>query len=175
MGYDPRQLLRYKLFYIVPVGVVVLSLGMYYLAAGKVNYMVKQDLGMTKTGSINLSNPALSSAKVEMVGEVKKNSLYLNSGGQKISSVELRMNGVKGFEPNTEVFSNIFVNKVENGKILFSAGILKPSAQLPFGEILLGTIEAISDLQVTAGSVMVGPGANGATKIDISLQNLTRK
>jgi len=121
----------------------------------------------------NVSGYLTPATRTVMVGEVFNSKIFVNSGTNKISVVNLKLNvdssklKVKSVVANSGAFGNVFLQEVSGNIVNIYIASSKNSAELPSGQIEIGTIvfEGVANGGVEVGLVdgweITGPSTSG--------------
>lgn len=106
----------------------------------------------------------------EMLVRVSDGKLWLGAGVRKVSMVNLKLSGVTAFKANKDVFNSEMLNKVDgDGKLNIVLGIMKSTADLPSGKILVGQINDGEEVPMVEGRVTVaGEGDIGPYEMEVT-------
>lgn len=92
---------------------------------------------------------------------IKDGSIWLETGLDKVSSVDMVINSdgilIDSFVPNGEVFNSTLKNQIADNQLVFTLGVMKPTAELPVGKILVGQINTSGEgsLSIVSGQYIV--------------------
>jgi len=130
----------------------------------------------------NVSGYLTPATRTVMVGEVFNSKIFVNSGTNKISVVNLKLNvdssklKVKSVVANSGVFGNVFLQEVSGNIVNIYIASLKNSAELPSGQIEVGTVvfEGVANGNVEVGLVegweVTGPSTTGDYSYNLNWQ-----
>ena len=122
-----------------------------------------------------------SQPKNEIIGLDSNNQLIVDMGEKQISGLEISIGDgekckIEKFVTNNSLFNGEFKNKKIGSQTELGLGIMKTTAELPQGKVIVGKIVAncYQGLVVESGLV-VGPNSGGAKSEDIRLNSVILK
>ncbi len=112
---------------------------------------------------------------------IKDNEVIIDVGG-KLSMVDLKIKIVGGkmggFESNKKLFNSELLNKIEeDGSVHVVLGILKPTSELPSGEIVVGKMMDMigGQLEVNGKVTIPSEGDVAPKEIEVNSVGVIRK